>query len=60
MKMLCLDEYDSNGSQNPKLLKTHAFRGNTFIECVEQFASATIFDGMTIYEAEQDIEVLYG
>ncbi len=35
-------------------------RGKTFAECVEQFVKAGIFDGKTIYEAEQDIEVLYG
>ena len=29
-------------------------------ECVEQFEKAKIFGGKTIYEAEQDIEVLYG
>ena len=29
-------------------------------ECVELLTKAKIFDGKTIYEAEQDIEVLYG
>ena len=29
-------------------------------ECVEQFEVAKIFDGKTIYEAEKDIEVLFG
>lgn len=29
-------------------------------ECVQQFEKAKIFDGLTIYEAEQEIEVLYG
>ena len=29
-------------------------------ECVEQFEKAKIFDGKTIYEAEKDIEVLFG
>ncbi len=29
-------------------------------ECVEAFEQAKIFDGKTIYEAEKDIEVLYG
>ena len=32
----------------------------TLRECVEQFESAKIFDGKTIYEAEGEIEVLYG
>lgn len=60
MKKLYLDEYDNSDPQNQKLLKTHSFWGNTFAECVEQFEAAKIFDGMTIYEAEQEIEVLYG
>lgn len=29
-------------------------------ECVEAFEKAKIFDGKTIYEAEKDIEVLFG
>ena len=29
-------------------------------ECVKKFEQAKIFDGKTIYEAEKDIEVLYG
>lgn len=29
-------------------------------ECVKQFEQAKIFDGKTIYEAEKDIEVLFG
>ena len=35
-------------------------KGNDFAECVEQFEKAKIFDGKTIYEAEKDIEVLFG
>lgn len=34
--------------------------GKSFSECAKQFESAKIFDGKTIYEVEQDIEVLYG
>lgn len=29
-------------------------------ECVRQFEKARIFDGFTIYEAESEIEVLFG
>ena len=29
-------------------------------ECVAKFEEAKIFDGLSIYEAEKDIEVLYG
>ena len=34
--------------------------GKNFAECTRQFEQAAIFDGRTIYQAEQDIEVLYG
>ncbi len=34
--------------------------GKNFRECVEQFENAKIFDGLTIYEAESEIEVLFG
>lgn len=30
------------------------------MECVEQFEKAAIFDNLTIYEVEQEIEVLFG
>lgn len=29
-------------------------------QCVSRFEKAKIFDGLTIYEAESEIEVLYG
>lgn len=35
-------------------------KGKGFANCVEQFEQAKIFDGKTIYEAEKDIEVLFG
>lgn len=35
-------------------------KGKDFAECVKQFEKAKIFDGKTIYEAEKDIEVLFG
>lgn len=34
--------------------------GKDFHECFEQFEKSTIFDGMTFYEAESGIEVLFG
>ncbi|MCH3973389.1 MAG: hypothetical protein LKE53_11645 [Oscillospiraceae bacterium] len=40
--------------------KTYSFRGKTLRECVEKFENAPIFDGLTIYEAESEIEVLFG
>jgi hypothetical protein len=40
--------------------KTYSFCGKTIQECVEKFEKAPIFDGLNIYEAEQEIEVLFG
>lgn len=34
--------------------------GKTFLECFQQYEQAPIYDGRTIYEAEQEIEVLFG
>ncbi len=34
--------------------------GKNNAECLKQFENAKIFDGLTIYEAEKEIEVLYG
>jgi len=40
--------------------KTYSFYGRTIRECVDKFEKAPIFDGLTIYEAESEIEVLFG
>jgi hypothetical protein len=40
--------------------KAHSFCGKTIRECVEKFEKAPIFDGLTLYEAESEIEVLFG
>lgn len=34
--------------------------GKDFFECFKQFEKARIFDGMNIYEAESEIQVLFG
>lgn len=34
--------------------------GDSFEDCVRQFEIAVIFDGLTIYQAEQEIEVIFG
>ena len=34
--------------------------GEKFADCVREFENARIFDGLTIYQAEQEIEVLFG
>ena len=36
------------------------FTSKARYECVEAFEKAKIFDGQTIYEAEKEIEVLFG
>ena len=57
----------ADNPQNQKILhsqddENYVFRchGKDFRECFEQFEKATIFDGMTIYDAESEIEVLFG
>lgn len=42
---------------NNDLFRCH---GKNNEECVRQFENARIFDGLTIYEAESEIEVLFG
>ena len=37
-----------------------AFWGADLRECVHKFEQAEVFDGLTIYKAEQEIEVLFG
>lgn len=38
----------------------YSWFGNSFEECVKQFEKAAIFEGLNIYQAEQEIEVLFG
>ena len=57
---LYLDEYDNSDPYDKVYLTTHRFYGKNMSECVEKFENATIFDGLTIYEAEKEIEVLFG
>lgn len=57
---LYLDEYDNSNPQDKVFLTTHRFLGKDLSECVEKFENAAIFSGLTIYEAEQEIEVLFG
>ncbi|MBE6851426.1 MAG: hypothetical protein E7504_06805 [Ruminococcus sp.] len=37
-----------------------SFTGKTLHDCVSHFEEAKIFDGKTIYQVEQEIEVLFG
>ena len=40
--------------------KEFVFQGTDLRECVHKFEQAKVFDDLTIYEAEQEIEVLFG
>ncbi len=57
---LYLDEYDNSDPHNKLFLTRHSFFGKNLSECVEQFENAKIFAGLTIYEAEKEIKVLFG
>ena len=57
---LYIDVYDNSDPLDKKYIKTHHFVGKTMAECVSKFECATIFCGLTIYQAEQEIVVLFG
>ena len=65
--MLQCQKYEVNPSLTELVIfecfgdENYVFRchGKDFRECFEQFEKATIFDGMTIYDAESEIEVLF-
>ena len=59
MDKLYVAEYHNCDDDAP-CTKITSFWGNNFSECVKQFEIAPIFDGLTIYQAEQEIEVLFG
>ena len=56
---LRLDVYHNDNDEAGEYIQTYFFPGDD-VECVKQFEKAKIFDGKTIYEAEKDIEVLFG
>lgn len=60
MLELYLDEYDNTNPKSKIHLQRHSFWGHNFAECVAQFEKAKIFGGMTFYEADQELEGLYG
>ena len=60
MLELYLDEFDNTNPKSKVFLSRHSFWGKTNLECVNQFEQAKIFDGLNIYEAEHDIDVLFG
>lgn len=57
---LYLDEYDNRNPKEKVFLTSHRFQGQNLAECVEKFEHTAIFDGLTIYQAEKEIEVLFG
>ncbi len=60
---LRINEYDRPDPSNTsldRLVQTHIFDGKDFEECVHKFEAAKIFEGMSIYDAESEIEVLFG
>lgn len=57
---LRLEEYDNHNPEDKVFLQCHRFFGQDLSACVEKFEKAPIFDGLTIYQAEQEIEVLFG
>ena len=57
---LYLDEYDNINPKEKVFFATHRFLGQNLAECVQKFEEAAIFEGLTIYEAEKEIEVLFG
>ena len=66
--MLQCQKYEANPSLTELVIfecfgdENYVFfcHGKDFRECFEQFEKVTIFDGMTIYDAESEIEVLFG
>ena len=57
---LCIDEYDNTVPESKALIRSQYFSGKDYTECVNKFEDAEIFDGLTIYQAEQEIEILFG
>lgn len=57
---LHIDAYDNSVPKNKVYLCSYSYKGNDLAECVRHFENARIFDGLTIYQAEQDIVVIFG
>ena len=57
---LRLDVYSCDNNEAGQFINTLWFAGDTLPNCVDEFENSKIFDGKTIYEAEKDIEVLFG
>ena len=57
---LQIDEYDNSDQQEKRFVRSYCYYGNNFFECEQRFEADKVFDGKSIYDAEQDIEVLFG
>lgn len=57
---LNIDEYDNTDPENQVFLRRHTFSGKDFADCVALFEKAPIFEGLTIYQAEGEMEVTFG
>ena len=57
---LRVEEYFNDDPDNPKYIKTTYFSGKDFADCVALFEKAPIFEGLTIYQAEGEMEVTFG
>ena len=55
---MCIQEYKKD--ENQKNINEIHFTGSTQTECVKAFEEARFLDGLNIYEAESEIEVLFG
>lgn len=55
---MCIQEFMNNTEQTN--IDEFHFIGNTLAECVQAFEKAPIFDALNIYDAENEIEVLFG
>lgn len=58
--VLRIDVYILQNDEAGDYIQSFLYNGATLADCVEAFEKAKIFDGKTIYEAEKDIEVLFG
>ncbi len=57
---LRLDIYERVDDEAGQFINTVWFAGDSLTTCVDAFVDAKVFDGKTIYEAEKEIEVLFG
>lgn len=57
---LTVDYWNKTDGTEPEHDYLFSIQCSTSQECVEEFTTAKIFEGKTIYEVEKNIKVLYG